>query len=71
LISAPSGYGKSVFAASWMRKYAVKHAWLSLAETENNMQSFVHYLTLAIQTIVGQFGQDIVELCKIAEAPSP
>lgn len=54
-----------------MRKYAVKHAWLSLAETENNMQSFVHYLTLAIQTIVGQFGQDIVELCKIAEAPSP
>ena len=45
LISAPSGYGKSVFAASWIRKYAVKHAWLSLAETENDLQSFMRYLT--------------------------
>ena len=70
LISAPSGYGKSVFAASWIRKYAVKHTWLSLAETENDMQSFMLHLTLAIQNMVSHFGQDIVELCKIAEAPS-
>ena len=57
LISAPAGYGKSVLAATWLRKQADKEtpramvSWLSLDANDNDPVRFFSYLAAAAKIL--------------------
>lgn len=49
LISAPAGYGKTSLAIDWLRQRPLlTTAWLSLDETDNELDLFLWYLTTAV-----------------------
>ncbi|WP_439185052.1 LuxR C-terminal-related transcriptional regulator [Carboxylicivirga taeanensis] len=52
LISAPSGYGKSVIVSQWIENYKVKAAWLSLDNEHQDLSIFIEYVVAALQTII-------------------
>jgi LuxR family maltose regulon positive regulatory protein len=50
LISAPAGYGKTSLAAEWLeQRPSQTSAWLSLDESDNDLNVFLRYLTTAVQ----------------------
>jgi LuxR family maltose regulon positive regulatory protein len=52
LISAPAGYGKTMLASIWLEACDCPGAWVSLDETDNDLQSFLSYLLAAVQLAV-------------------
>ena len=49
LISAPAGYGKTLLATDWLhQRPALKTAWVSLDENDNDLDVFLWYLTTAV-----------------------
>lgn len=57
LVCAPAGYGKSTLVSGWLQDCEHPTAWLSLDETDNDLQLFISYVLAAIQTIFPDFGQ--------------
>jgi len=51
LISAPAGYGKTMLASMWLESCGCPSAWVSLDETDNDLQLFTSYLLAALYTI--------------------
>lgn len=60
LVCAPAGYGKTTLICTWLNKIAAGQAegasslpaaWLSLDETESDLNQFIHYVIAAIRTI--------------------
>ena len=59
LISAPAGYGKTTLVADWLRQLSmtqgqrssIKSAWVSLDETDNELDIFLRYVITAVQTV--------------------
>lgn len=55
LISAPAGYGKTSLAADWLRQRpAIKTAWVSLDENDNDLDVFLRYVTTAVHNAFPQ-----------------
>lgn len=50
LISAPAGYGKSIFASMWLQANGLTGGWVSLDGSDNDLRTFVRYVLAAIQT---------------------
>ncbi|MBK8986596.1 MAG: hypothetical protein IPM39_11025 [Chloroflexi bacterium] len=49
LISAPAGYGKTSLAVDWLtQRPLLTTAWLSLDESDNDLDLFLRYLTTAV-----------------------
>ncbi|MBS3966340.1 MAG: hypothetical protein KGZ60_03660 [Truepera sp.] len=48
LLSAPAGYGKSTLLSDWVAQTQQAVTWLSLDETDNDLERFLHYLTAAL-----------------------
>ncbi len=48
LISAPTGYGKSILASMWLDASDVPGCWVSLDEDDNDPYSFLAYIVAAI-----------------------
>jgi len=44
LISAPTGYGKSVLVSQWIKENKRANAWISLDESMNDSATFLNYL---------------------------
>lgn len=64
LVSAPPGYGKSVLLTTWLTERELSYGWVSLDDSDNDPDSFLHYLVGAIQ-------KQHPEAChKIANLPS-
>lgn len=53
LVSAGAGYGKSMLISSWLEKNkkTKKYAWISLNDTENEMNHFLSYIYEALNRI--------------------
>jgi LuxR family maltose regulon positive regulatory protein len=51
LVSAPAGYGKSTLASRWLEASDGRGAWVSLDEDDNDIRSFLAYLTAAVQAV--------------------
>ena len=51
LISAPAGYGKSTIASRWAAGCDYPNAWVSLEESDSDLQMFLSYVLAAIQTL--------------------
>jgi len=51
LVSAPAGYGKSIFVSSWLNTCKRPSAWLSLDQTMDDLGAFLAHFVSAIQTV--------------------
>jgi LuxR family transcriptional regulator, maltose regulon positive regulatory protein len=55
LITAPAGYGKTSLAVEWLgQRPFLTTAWLSLDETDNDLDVFLRYLTTAVHNAFPQ-----------------
>ena len=70
LISASSGYGKSMVTSHFLKNQDEKYVWLSLSEKENDTFQFIRYFVLAIQAQVPGFGDEVLELISVPNPPS-
>ena len=52
LISAPSGYGKSILVSQWIEKYKQRAAWISLDDEIRDLKIFIEYVIAALPNIV-------------------
>jgi hypothetical protein len=48
-LTAPAGYGKTMLVNSWLETLDEANAWLSLDESDNNLEIFVAYLAVAVR----------------------
>ena len=51
LVSAPAGYGKTVLISSWIDRFDMPVAWLSLDAADSEFSRFFSYLIAALQQI--------------------
>lgn len=59
VVCAPAGYGKSVLMGAWLEQYDCYSAWLSLDESDNDLNVFESYLLSAIQGAVPYLGDSL------------
>jgi LuxR family maltose regulon positive regulatory protein len=51
LVSAPAGYGKTTLVSGWLHQSAIRAAWLTLDESDNDPIRFLQYFI----TVIGKF----------------
>ena len=72
LVSAPAGYGKSIFVSQWLESRAGPVAWLSLDESDSDLRTFLCYVLAAVQTVVADACSDtMAQLEASVLAPVP
>ncbi len=72
LVSAPAGYGKSIFVSDWLESRAGAAAWLSLDEMDCDLRVFLNYVVAAVQTVVPcAFSDTLANLRANELAPVP
>lgn len=72
IVSAPAGYGKSVLASEWVGTLDRRPAWLSLDNSDSDLQLFVSYLCAAIDGTVPDAMASVRDLLDAAEpVPTP
>lgn len=74
LVSAPAGYGKTTLVADWVNNSpsAARHSricWLSLDENDNDLVRFLSYVTGALNAIITNSGQSLVEMLRSPQMP--
>jgi LuxR family maltose regulon positive regulatory protein len=70
LVSASSGYGKSMVISNFLTNQKEDYVWLSLSGKENDFQQFIKYFIKAIQVNKDSFGENIIELNNAPNPPS-
>ena len=71
LISAPAGFGKTTLVSEWIAGCGRHAAWLSLDEGDNDPTRFLTYLVAALQTIVPQLGEGVLQVLQAAQSQPP
>jgi len=69
LISAPAGYGKTMLASLWLEACDCPSAWVSLDESENDLQTFAGYLLAALQPLFPALDAKVRSLLKAPVLP--
>jgi LuxR family maltose regulon positive regulatory protein len=75
LISAPAGFGKTTLLSEWVAASGRPVAWLSLDESDNDLNRFLGYLIAALQTAeaqqgsVGPIGEGILRALQTPQPP--
>ena len=69
LVSAPAGYGKSVLAAQWAERCDTPVAWLSLDESESDLQLFLQYFIASVHTVFPEACPSTAVLAGAPELP--
>jgi LuxR family maltose regulon positive regulatory protein len=71
LVSAPAGFGKTTLLSEWIDESGRgdSTAWLSVDKRDNDPFQFWAYIVAAIQTVIGDFGIDILETLKSPQPP--
>ena len=52
LICGPAGYGKTTLIAEWARMHGTSTAWLSLEDSDNDVDDFTRYFAAALEPIL-------------------
>ena len=71
LVCAPAGFGKTTLLAEWVETIDRPCAWLSLDERDNELRTFVHSLTAALQSVFPDAFKAAVSLCNAPQFPAP
>ena len=69
LVSAPTGYGKSVLLSCWLENCDCPHAWFSVDESDNNLRQFLIYFLTAIRILFPDAMEDTLTLANTANLP--
>ena len=69
LVSAPAGYGKSVFVARWAGSCEHRVAWLSLDRDESDLRLFLQYLVAAVHTVAAGACRVTEDVLRAPELP--
>lgn len=69
LISAPTGYGKSVLASQWLETLNTIDIWISLDEDHNSLRTFLEYLAAGIEKEFHTLPENIINLLGATELP--
>jgi LuxR family maltose regulon positive regulatory protein len=73
LLSAPPGFGKTMLLANWIynrgNEEALKIGWLSIDESDNNLDIFWRYFIASIQRVCPQVGE--IAAAMLASPTSP
>ncbi|PAT01459.1 hypothetical protein CI105_06100 [Candidatus Izimaplasma bacterium ZiA1] len=67
LLNAPAGYGKSTLIVEWIQNNKCSFAWYSLAETDNNVRTFLLYLVEALKEIESSIGSKLLDEIEIID----
>lgn len=72
LVSAPAGYGKSYLVSCWLTSCKIPFAWITLDENDNDLRTFLEYLTLSNKDLFeGKLGKTLKLLEAIELPPFP
>jgi len=71
LISAPAGFGKTTLISEWVTAWERPVAWLSLDEGDNDLTRFLTYFVAALQRVVPNFGERILEMLQASQMQPP
>jgi len=68
LLSAPAGFGKTTVISAWVdarprREPAVRTAWPSLDDGDNDPVRFLTYLLAAVRTVGAHVGEELFFRC--------
>ncbi len=70
LISAPAGFGKTTLVSEWIDGGGRPFAWVSLDERDGDLSHFLTYFVAALQTVVPNIGQRVLEILQGAQQPA-
>ena len=68
LVSAPSGYGKSLLISNFLDHCEKSFCWISLNASENNRDLFIQYLIAGIQKTNPEYGKELQPLISSLES---
>ena len=71
LLSAPNGFGKTTLLVKWLETCDRQAAWLTLDENDNDLSTFIHYLTAALQTVFPDACRATTSLLKAPQSLLP
>ena len=69
LVSAPTGYGKSVLISSWLEASDCPSAWVSLDKNDNNLRLFIAYFLAAVNQMFPEAVNNTRSLLSAADLP--
>ncbi len=69
LISAPTGFGKTSFVSEWIASCNRPTARLSIGESDNDLNRFLTYFVVALQTIAAHVEGGLRELQSLRPPP--
>ena len=69
LISAPAGFGKTTLVSEWVAGSERPVAWLSLDESDNDLNRFLIYFVTALQTIETGIGKGVLSALQSPQPP--
>ena len=69
LVSAPTGYGKSMLLSSWLENCDAPNVWFSVDESDNNLRQFLIYFLTAIRTMFPDAVKKTLALANSANLP--
>ena len=69
LISASAGFGKTTLVSEWVAVCERPVAWLSLDEGDNDITRFLTYLAAALQTIMANIGEGVLDALQSPQPP--
>lgn len=71
LVSASAGYGKTTLVSSWLAMIEAPVAWLSLEDTDSDLNVFFDYLIASIRNTIPEACDGTAALLKMPESPAP
>lgn len=69
LIAAPAGFGKTTLVCDWLTQNGYPFGWFSLDVSDNNLISFLFYLTSALQDVDANIGKSLISLLQSTNPP--
>jgi LuxR family maltose regulon positive regulatory protein len=70
LLSAPTGFGKTMLVSTWIASREFTSAWLTLDENDNDPSRFWTYFVLALRTLDSAIGKSSLTTLNAPQIPS-
>ncbi len=69
LVSAPSGYGKSILVSQWLNSGKINYSWISLDTEMRDLRKFLEYLVASLKNIIDEDFTKLEEFLKGQQMP--
>lgn len=69
LVSAPTGYGKSILISQWLASFNPLNVWISLDEDFNDKRTFLTYLIAGLNLVFPKYEDALQDIIDSTELP--